>query len=317
MFVNFPKNLRKLFFWRLLENKVLSRNWLIFILLGILEFGSTIAWGISASYLTTAPFVRFIHRCSQMLSSPLFFLGLGALIITILLVWLLRIALTARFRKSETMRYLCSLSLITSKPAKLQSAIKAAGITTPVDYVDSADYLAFAYGFFSVRIVISSKVVELLDEVELTAVILHEQSHCLQKDPLRIFLVQTFFAAFAHLPIFKPMIDYFILTMEINADNYALKHLGEQDWSLAAALLKLLKIQPVSSSTFGDLSVGATTLLDGRIEHLLNSEWYPRFSVGKKELLSLLLYLSLALGTFTYSIQHLTTWFTCHSYTLL
>jgi len=285
---------------------------LTFLLLLSFGLGSFLAWGLSASFLSLALFASLIHRCQKMLSGPDLFLGLGIVVLFVLLIWLILMCLTAYYQKKSSDNYLNNLSFSPEWPEKLKLAADLAKTTIPIYYVHTLGHLAFAYGLFYQRIIISRSIVEDLDLDELIAVLLHEESHGLSKDPLRVFLVRTLFSGLRRVRLFDRLIEHFLLSMEITADNFALTRLGDKSWSLPSALLKLVEIPNVMHIDV----TGAITGLDGRIDHLLNSEWRPQVQLSRLERLFLVIYLCLTLGTVYYSLQHLTVWFTCHTYSL-
>ena len=283
---------------------------LTFLLLVSFGLGSFLAWGLSASFLMLAPFASLIHRCKKMLSGPDLFLGLGIVIFFVLLIWLILMCVTAYYQKKSSDNYLNNLSFSPDWPEKLKLAADLAKTTIPIYYVHTLDHLAFAYGLINPRIIVSRSIVENLDLDELIAVLLHEESHGLRKDPLSIFVIRTLFSGLRRVRLFDRLIEHFLLAMEITADNYALTRLGDKSWSLPSALLKLVEVPNVMPINV----TGAITGLDGRIDHLLNSEWRPQLLLSRFERLFLVLYLCLTVGTVYYSLQHLTVWFSCHTY---
>lgn len=283
-----------------------------FLLLVSFGLGSFLAWGLSASFLSLAPFAKLIHSCKEMLSGPDLFLGLGIVIFLVLLIWLILMCVTAYYQKKSLDNYLNNLMFSPKCPEKLKLAADLAKTTIPIYYVHTLDHLAFAYGLFYPRIIVSRSIVENLELDELIAVLLHEESHGLRKDPLRIFVIRTLFSGLRRVRPFDRLIEHFLLAMEISADKFALKRLGDKSWSLPSALIKLVEVpnaMPINVT-------GAITGLNGRIDHLLDSEWRPQVQLSRLERLFLVLYLCLTLGTVYYSLQHLTVWFTCHTYSL-
>lgn len=279
-----------------------------FFMLLILWLGSIISWGISASFLVMAPLANLIHRCIRMIPGPKSFLVLGFFLLTILILWLLHMVVTAYRQHHSLFHFINGLTFSQELPAKLKLAVDVSEITTPVEYTLDTTNLAFSYGLKSPRIVISQTIVQNLELDELIAILLHEESHCVHNDPLRIFLVRMAFSCVRQIKLIPKLVECLLLSTEITADHAAMLRLGDKSWYLASALLKIVQAEiPIPDSV-----AGATTVLENRINHLIDPTQKPVISILNIDYLSLATYLLLTFGTLFYSLQHLSVWFTCH-----
>lgn len=277
-------------------------------MLGILGLGSIIFWGSSASFLVMEPFANLIHSCLRMIPAPKIFLLPGSLLLMILLLWLFIMAFTAYHQHRSLIRFLKGITFCSIRPQKLELAIKLSGITTPIDYTLDAGNMSFSYGLMSPRIVISQSVLQKLELDELCAILLHEESHSVHKDPMRLFLLRMFFSCARPVKIISKLLDYFLLTTEITADQFAMKRLGEKSWALGSALLKIVRADlPVPN-----VVIGATSVLENRIDNLIDPSRKPMLSVSSIDYVLLSAYLFLTFAFFLYSLQNLSIWLTCH-----
>lgn len=100
--------------------------------------------------------------------------------------------------------------------------------------------MAFTMGFVAPRIVLSTGLLELLDERETEAVIHHERFHKRHRDPLRMYVLSLLAVLMWYLPILKWLHRNYKLTRELLADDHAISAMGSSAF-IGSALLKLLK----------------------------------------------------------------------------
>lgn len=96
---------------------------------------------------------------------------------------------------------------------------------------------ALTYGFVRPRIVISTKMLACFDQEEITAVLLHEYAHLKRFDPLRSLIINIIKDSFPFVPILKKMHYFIHVWMEIDADQYAMRHMGSP-YALGSVLYK-------------------------------------------------------------------------------
>jgi len=171
--------------------------------------------------------------------------------------------------------------------------------------VDDADAYAFTQGLATPRIWLSTAMVDLLDEDELAAVLLHERHHLRQRDPLRVWLSRAVAHGLFFVPAAPALRNAYLVAKEMEADAAS-----EADAALAGALVKLLRqgsILPAYANVAAIGPLDATTI---RIERLL---WRETISARRVDLVrprhivtSLLLALTLLLVS-TWSIARAAT----------
>ncbi|WP_169082882.1 M56 family metallopeptidase [Paenibacillus sp. PL91] len=106
--------------------------------------------------------------------------------------------------------------------------------------IDHGHAMAFTVGFRRPLIVLSSELIEMLDQRELEAVIEHESFHQSHNDSLKIFILQLISQSLWFIPITKWTYHNFKLMSELLADEHAIKKTGTE-LGLGGALLKLIK----------------------------------------------------------------------------
>jgi Zn-dependent protease with chaperone function len=111
--------------------------------------------------------------------------------------------------------------------------------------------LAFTGGFLKPRIFLSTKLVDILDERELRAVILHESHHQKSKDPLKGLVVSFISDFLFFLPVSRFLHKAYHLTSEMTADAYSVSSQADP-LDLAGSLLKVQKLNGPAASWFFD-----------------------------------------------------------------
>lgn len=136
-----------------------------------------------------------------------------------------------------------------------------------ITVVRSSAPMAFAMGLVRPRIVISTGLIEMLDEQELQAVIYHERFHQMHGDPLKTFLLSLSASVMWYLPILKSSQHNYKIIREVLADNYAIREQGAS-LHLGSALLKLLRSRTAAAVPMAHVSF-ADTSVNYRIRHIL------------------------------------------------
>ena len=129
--------------------------------------------------------------------------------------------------------------------------------------------MAITVGYFSPRIMLSSGLLESLDEAELEAVLHHEAAHVLRRDPLRTFVCECCQTALPFIPIIRYAASQFRIKKEVKADAAAIAVIGSPV-PLASALAKVIGGMPVATT----LGVGLTPT-EARIDTLLGKPPKP------------------------------------------
>jgi len=144
--------------------------------------------------------------------------------------------------------------------------------------VNSREALAFTVGLRRRRIVLSTGLIDLLDEKELAAVIHHEAYHEAHADPLKVFLLSLLSTVFWYLPVLKHIHSHYKVVREVLADRHAMEQTGGMA-DLGRALLKLLKQrQPAAVLQAAHVSF-ADTAINYRIQRLLDPKTEDSFQL--------------------------------------
>lgn len=106
--------------------------------------------------------------------------------------------------------------------------------------IDHNQSLAFTIGCVKPYIVLSSALLEMLEDHELEAVIEHETFHQRNRDPLKVFILQLISQSLWFIPVTKWAYQNYKIMSEVLADEYAIQRTGSE-LGLGSALLKLVK----------------------------------------------------------------------------
>lgn len=128
-------------------------------------------------------------------------------------------------------------------PSSLLRLCAKHALTRRVVVFDDARALAFTVGLIAPRIMISTALIGSLEEDELEAVLLHEQSHLQNRDPLYLLLSRTLATALFYLPVVRALAQRHQATIELAADEYVIATQGGAA-SLSSAMVKLLRLAP-------------------------------------------------------------------------
>ena len=133
-----------------------------------------------------------------------------------------------------------------------------------------ASPFAVTLGFFKPKIILSTGLINLLEDEELEAVLHHEQHHQVHKDPLKNFLLYLMASVMWYIPLLKWLQHQHKILTEVTADHYAVDRLGSS-FNLGNALIKLLKNGHAEPMSFSYVSF-ADTSINYRIQKLIDPE---------------------------------------------
>ncbi len=151
----------------------------------------------------------------------------------------------------------------------LQPLLARLHLTGRVDLVQAATPLAFCYGLLWPRICLSTGLVRVLTEAELTALLWHERYHLLRRDPLKVALGRAGAGAFFFLPVVQALYSRYLLAKEVDADAYACQQQGSAE-PLTDALCVLIDLRDAGAADASPpQAAGATDALEVRIAELL------------------------------------------------
>jgi len=183
-----------------------------------------------------------------------------------LLLFLLACGLVAIFRGWRETRRITRLPPASTESAKWATVQQFGARHLPrrrIELFAAPEPMAITVGYVSPRILLSSGLLDVLDESELEAVLHHEAAHVRMRDPLRAFLSDACRTALPFIPIVRYAASHFQMRKEVEADVAAVSAMGSPA-PLASALIKVLSAMP-SEEAFG---VGVTPT-EARIDALL------------------------------------------------
>ena len=156
--------------------------------------------------------------------------------------------------------------LLVNTPSTVFEATQRLGIAGRVDVVYSDAPLVFCYGLLKPRVCLATGLLRLLDDEELTAVLLHERHHLLRHDPLGVLASRCLAAALGVLPVARQLATRYLLAKELDADRHAVESLGDPT-PLASAILKLNRARP--QWRLGQAAISPLNVTHERVVQLL------------------------------------------------
>jgi len=175
--------------------------------------------------------------------------------------------------------------LVSSKLTKISETLK---LTNKVILVKDNDLFSFCCGIFSPSIVVSTGLVKSLTTKELEAVLLHEQSHLISRDPAKVLLGKTFSSMFFFLPIFRELHKNTEAVNELLADQWAISR-QENSSFLRSALKKILASPGVNLATVSNVS--GPDYFEIRIHRLVDPETKHKLRPSLVSLITTLLFI--------------------------
>ncbi|MDP2931035.1 MAG: M56 family metallopeptidase [Chloroflexota bacterium] len=169
-----------------------------------------------------------------------------------------------------------NLKLNETPDGQWRPAILVTGLKDKVNLVDCETPFCFCSGFISPRTHLSRGMAEKLTPEELEAVLLHEQHHMENHDPLKILLGWIAVSALFFVPILKDVFKRYLMEKELAADQSAIRHQGHKH-GIAGALYKMLGQKPAALNS----SVASSGhLLEARIDYLIDDSSPRRHNIS-------------------------------------
>jgi Zn-dependent protease with chaperone function len=153
-----------------------------------------------------------------------------------------------RYRRER--RLLKALPLEPLKAGPLTALARQAGIRLEV--TPARRPAAFCFGLVRPRIVITSGLLERLDDAEQAAVVWHEAEHARTHEPARCLLARLAANTFFWVPALPALLQRFLLLKELAADRRALARTGSA--ALAGALYEVASEPSLAAVGAGDLA---------------------------------------------------------------
>jgi beta-lactamase regulating signal transducer with metallopeptidase domain len=191
-----------------------------------------------------------------------------------------------------------SLRSFGESPAGSGESVARLGLRA-VRVVVTDEVLCFCIGLFRPRIVVSTGLIELLDQAELDAVLAHEASHQRRRDPLRLMVASVAIRGLFFIPALADLARAARLTTEVEADAAAVDRYGNSN--LIRALKTVLAAVPRKLA--GTSAMVTSDLMSERVQALGGD--YPRVIIRRRRFaasiaaLAVLLTLGLAVPSAT------------------
>jgi len=180
----------------------------------------------------------------------------------------------------------------------LLSLIKDIGLENKVIKVESNFPEIFCFGLWQPKICLTSQIEKQLTREELRTVLLHEKSHLINRDPLKIFIIGSLIRMLFFLPALKLLLRNFQALSEIEADSLATNNFQNKE-ILSRALVKLLTLQKRKNYPALPSIIRFSNIINLRVDKLLNSDQRINIKIIPYQLLISLLFLFFALEGIT------------------
>jgi len=182
---------------------------------------------------------------------------------------------------------------------KIARAIKRSGLKFSDIKITGGGQTPFCAGFLRPKILLANSFAGKLNIGELTAVLLHEKKHLKSLDVLKTLTIRFFCSLLFFLPAVKILAKKYYLSSELEADAMASAGFRYKV-PLLSAMGKIYEKRRMFSQAPGIASV-----MDLRLEFLLNLEDFPKVNITKKQIFSTFLFLAffsaIFLGSFHFN----------------
>jgi len=169
---------------------------------------------------------------------------------------------------------------------RLQNIVSALGLLDKVYLIKDMNLFSFCSGIINQHIIITTSLVASLSDKELEAVLLHEQAHLKNLDPIKVLLGKTVSMMFFFLPIFAELNKNMIATNEILADNWTIK-VQNGSWFLRSAIRKIIATPQANFAFAPNI---ASDSLEIRIHRLVNPAFEHKFHLSPASILTSILF---------------------------
>ena len=144
--------------------------------------------------------------------------------------------------------------------------------------------VVFCFGLFNPKVCISNGLIKILSRDELEAVLLHENSHMIAKEPIKLFVIKLFYSIFFFLPGIKTYVNKYITFSELAADELATNNFSDR-LKLARAIFKISQ-EEEKYLLRSELALSFfTSTIAERVNKLSDNNYVPKFRIWGKEFL--------------------------------
>jgi len=159
------------------------------------------------------------------------------------------------------------------------------------DYIEfnSSRIEAFTLGLTSPQVFVSSAMIENFSAIELQSVVMHEEYHRLNFDPLRKLLMEFLGNILPYFPLKSALLKSYSVLNELAADNYAISKVDSQK-GIVSALAKIFSTYNTNLALSGfalendriNILLGKKQFQSGRFFTILSFVVFSLFIVGAK-----------------------------------
>lgn len=185
-------------------------------------------------------------------------------------------------------------------PSELVAIAKRLGLSEQLQLFSNPRPFAFCVGLRRPAVVLTTGLLNLLDQDALAAVLCHEGHHLRHRDPLKLLFVRTLGDAFFFLPLVRDLGRAYEVHKELAADAEASRAPNGQ-LGLARALIKLLGEASIklTRAAVGPLMLGTQNGTAAARMNQLTTGMIPPMSPGRRSLVltgfAFLLFISVSL----------------------
>lgn len=165
-----------------------------------------------------------------------------------------------RFRKVLNKRYLINNDL--------NPILKKLGLIGRVNVIEDSKLFAFCLGIRNPMIYVSTKTIEMMNQKELEAILLHEKYHLHKKDGLIMLIASVTKLIFPFFPLISDLIERYRLDREVKADKEVVARIGKRP--LVSVLEKLLLFPSVPMLTAS--AIAEMDTIESRIRALSHNK---------------------------------------------
>jgi Zn-dependent protease with chaperone function len=147
--------------------------------------------------------------------------------------------------------------------------------------ISCGSHIVAASGLFKPYLVISTSALQLLNDDELDAVIMHEKYHCMKRHPLKKEITKWVAHCFTYVVLLRELTQAYHIWMEILADRYAMEQ-GRTTRFIGSALLKLIEAQRrTEGQAVHPYAIGFTdSAINIRLHQLLHPDREVKVPIG-------------------------------------